>query len=234
MSNKCFAFKQFAIAHDKCAMKVGTDGVLLGAWVSIDNTNLILEIGTGSGLIALMVAQRSGASIVAIEIDELAAKQAKENVVATNWANRIEVINEDFVNYSDSRKYDLIISNPPYFENSLISPSDSRSKARHTDSLSYNILVTKSSQMLSEIGRLCLIIPAESGEKIVNIAVENGLHLTKKIDVLPKPGRPAKRILLEFSKLSTPIIIGELIIEISRHQYSDDYISLTKSFYLKM
>lgn len=234
MSKKCFQFKQFSIAHDRCAMKVGTDGVLLGAWTPLNNAQLILEVGTGSGLIALMLAQRSTAQIVAVEIDADAASQAQENVAATNWKNRIEINHCDFLSFSSTLKFDLVVSNPPFFDDSLISPSESRNLARHTRSLSYLNLIEKSVSLLSEKGRICFIIPNDRGEKVEQIAIENGLFLTKKIEVLPKPDALPKRLLLEFSRTPDELLADQLVIEIARHQYSNEYIALTKEFYLKM
>ena len=138
MSNLCFEFKQFTVWHDKCAMKVGTDGVLLGAWANVESAKHILDVGTGTGLIALMLAQRTvQADVTAIEIDSMAAIQARENIAHSPWKNRITLFNCDFRYFHDDLKYDLIVSNPPYFVNALKCLDKQRNMARHTDLLYY-------------------------------------------------------------------------------------------------
>ena len=133
MSNPYFQFKQFTVWHDKCAMKVGTDGVLLGAWTSVESAHRILDIGTGTGLVALMLVQRSlpDANIVALEIDEAAVGQARENIIRSPWKERVEVVQADFRKYRSSDKFDVIVSNPPYFVDSLECPDRQRTAARH-------------------------------------------------------------------------------------------------------
>src|SRR5574344_2567439 len=131
MSNSYFRFKQFSVFQERCAMKVGTDGVLLGAWAKVDAANRILDIGTGTGLVALMLAQRSTAMITAVEIDEEAAIQAEENFCQSPWANRFEVVNSDITSYETDALFDVIVSNPPYFVDSLQCPDGQRSLARH-------------------------------------------------------------------------------------------------------
>lgn len=152
MSQPFFQFKQFTVWHDKCAMKVGTDGVLLGAWTPVESSARILDIGTGTGLVALMLAQRCSASVIALEIDETAAQQAAENITRSPWGNRIEVVCQDFRLYSNknnSLKYDTIVSNPPYFTDSLKCPDSQRNTARHNDNLSYEELLKGVSNLLS-------------------------------------------------------------------------------------
>ena len=164
MANPYFQFKKFTIRHDKCAMKVGTDAVLLGAWADITACKNILDIGTGTGIIALMLAQRCFANIDAIDIDTDAYSQAKENVAASPFAERINVIHASCSEYTGScarEKYDLIVSNPPYFINSLKCPDNKRSVARHTDSLSLFELIDDSCSLLSLSGRIALVLPYE-------------------------------------------------------------------------
>ncbi len=151
MSNPYFTFKQFTIWHDKCAMKVGTDGVLLGAWAPVENCKRILDVGTGTGLIAIQLAQRAPqANITAVEIDKIAANQASDNVRNSPWANRIEVICADFRHYTPNERFDMIVSNPPYFINSLKCGNEQRNTARHTDELNYNLLFSHSATLLHE------------------------------------------------------------------------------------
>ena len=154
MSQPFFQFKQFTVWHDKCAMKVGTDGVLLGAWTPVESSARILDIGTGTGLVALMLAQRCSASVIALEIDGKAAQQAAENITRSPWGSRIEVVCQDFRLYSNknnSLKYDTIVSNPPYFTDSLKCPDSQRNTARHNDNLSYEELLKGVSNLFRQM-----------------------------------------------------------------------------------
>ena len=162
MRNQFFKFKQFSVNQDNCAMKVGTDGVLLGAWCDVESAKMVLDIGTGTGLIALMIAQRTDCALIdAVEIDKSAYVQASGNFKDSRWCGRIGVFNLDFKQYVDecNTKYDLIVSNPPYFENSLKSSNLERTMARHTDSLSFDELLHGASMLLSESGIISLIVP---------------------------------------------------------------------------
>ncbi|MDA3953805.1 MAG: methyltransferase [Bacteroidales bacterium] len=235
MPNDYFKFKQFTIHQDKCAMKVGTDGVLLGAWANCENVKNILDIGTGTGLIALMLAQRSNANIDAVEIDEAACKQAKENIKQSLWDSRIKVLNIPFQDYSKStnEKYDLIVSNPPYFQNSLYATDEKRTDARHNSNLELDDLVFGALKLLSENGKLNIILPYLEGAMFILKAAENGLYCVRQTKVLPKPDKEPKRLLLEFMKEKMPLVEQELIIELNkRHEYSEAYKNLTKDFYL--
>lgn len=237
MANPYFSFKQFTVFHDKCAMKVGIDGVLLGAWTEVENLDKILDIGTGTGLIALMLGQRTEGEIDAIDIDENAINQAKENVGKSPWSNRIKLYLlsiQEFAKQTNNR-YDLIVSNPPYFNNSLKAPTESRSVARHTDTLSHEDLIDNATVLLTQTGRICLILPVNEGLKCVQYAEKNKLFCTKLVTVYPKPGTVAKRLLIEFSLQFSQRIESELIIENNqRHQYSDEFSLLAKDFYLKL
>lgn len=235
MPNPYFQFKQFTVWHDKCAMKVGTDGVLLGAWANVCNVDSVLDIGTGTGLVALMIAQRSSASIRAIEIDGNAAIQAVENKERTPWKDRITVEHTDFKEYNSDKKYDLIVSNPPYFTDSLVSPDKKRSTARHANELTFGELIEGVSRLLAPNGAFSLIIPTDNLSKMEEIASAFNLYPARQTHVLPKPGSAPKRTLVTFTfGEKENIETDELIVELSRHQYSTDYISLTKEFYLKM
>lgn len=235
MSNQYFQFKQFTVWHDKCAMKVGTDGVLLGAWANICNVNSVLDIGTGTGLVALMIAQRCTADVVALEIDENAAAQAVENKDKSPWKERISVQHTDFKTYTCDKKFDLIVSNPPYFSNSLLSPDLKRSTARHTNELSYHELIKGASELLSVNGEFSMIIPFDSLDNLKKIAEEFSLYTIKQTNIIPKPDSAPKRVLITLSFNETiRTKTDELVIELSRHKYSEDYISLTKEYYLNM
>ncbi len=235
MPNNYFKFKQFAVYQDQCAMKVGTDGVLLGAWVDCEKAKSILDIGTGTGLISLMLAQRSSAFIDAVEIDQQACDQAKENVKKSLWKDRIEILHSSFQEYykSTNKKYDLIVSNPPYFQNSLLAPDKKRTDARHNSNLQLEDLMSGSLKLLNDDGILGVILPYLEGNMFILKASEFGLYCVRQTKVLPNPGKQPKRLLLEFSRNKKPLIEQELIIELNkRHEYSEAYKNLTKDFYL--
>lgn len=240
MSNKFFKFKRFTVFHDRCAMKVGTDGVLLGAWTDVDNVRNIVDVGSGSGLIAMMLSQRNeSAKIVAIEIDGAAAAQALENIESSPFMENIvvETISfQEFANHSNM-KFDSIVSNPPFFTNSLLSPTDSRSKARHAYSLSLEELLFNSKKILTDRGTLSFIYPYSEFELIKKIINDNRWYIHRQTDIYPKKeSQYPKRVLLELA-LYPPlefVSIDKLVIEVERHKYSEEYISLTKDYYLKM
>lgn len=237
MPNPYFKFKQFTVFHDKCAMKVGIDGVLLGIWAATENCNSVLDIGTGTGLIALMLAQRSIAAIDAIDIDENAVLQAKENVENSPWKDRIHVqkISLQELTKVCSKQYDLIVSNPPYFVNSTKTPLANRTAARHTDSLSHEELLLHTKHLLKPTGKMCIILPVVEGFQCVEHAIKMGLFCNKLVTVYPKPNALAKRLLLEFSLTPALKTNSELIIEAEeRHHYSPDFSTLAKDFYLKL
>jgi tRNA1Val (adenine37-N6)-methyltransferase len=233
--NNYFQFKQFKIIQEKSAMKVGTDGVLLGAWVNINSAKTILDVGTGTGVIALMLAQRSSAEITAIEIEKNSFDEACFNFRQSPWANRITAIYHSFQEYSSehSQKFDLIISNPPFFENASKASELNRSNARHTDLLSYSELISGCLKLLADSGKLAIILPTEHSERFISLAETNGLYVSRLTKVRPKPGKPFHRYLLEFSKVQTEIISDELTIELDVHNnFNIEYKKLTKEFYL--
>ena len=244
MANHIFQFKQFTIDQSLCAMKVGTDGVTLGAVADVEKARRVLDIGCGTGLLCLMTAQRNGtAEIVGIDIDEDAVRGATQNCESSKWAGRISIVGkslQEFVEAAPS-SFDKIITNPPYFEDSLKAPKASRTLARHTDSLPFSELASSASTLLSDDGSISIILPTDAHEKFEKIAEEYGLYLRKKTLVYPKPGAEVKRVVGEFVKIKNDeckmqnVEIETLTVETDvRHQYTDDYIRLTKEFYLKM
>lgn len=216
-------------------MKVGTDGVLLGAWATCENAEKVLDIGTGTGLIALMIAQRSIANIDAIEIDEAACLQAHENFRKSPWEDRINLIHQSFQNFINEtdKKYDLIVTNPPYFQNSLVAPDDQRTKARHNSELELYDIIDGTNKLLTENGTLSIILPYVEGVLFIAKAAEHGLYCVRQTNVIPKPKAPIKRLLLEFKRQKQAFIDQDLTIELdNRHEYSENYKNLTRDFYL--
>lgn len=237
MRGKGFTFKQFHIDHSKCAMKVGTDGTLIGAWASMPYTECrILDIGTGTGLIAIMAAQRAPkAQIVGIDIDRDCIEQARENVAASPWSERIDIIHSALQEFSASKDLDIIISNPPYFVDSLLSPDDKRSTARHTTTLSFNDLCDGVLRLLSSNGIFALILPPTEAERFLSVA-RGRLFLKRRCDVWSTPESGIKRVMMELQKQPPEELptIEKLIIEDSGPMgYSAEYRQLTRDFYLK-
>jgi tRNA1Val (adenine37-N6)-methyltransferase len=234
-----FQFKQFSIEQDRCAMKIGTDGVLLGAWAPIDNNPFsILDIGTGTGIIALMLAQRSGATqIDALEIDEDAYEQATENFENSPWNDRLFCYHaalDEFVEEPED-EYDLIISNPPFYTEDYKSENEQRDLARFSDAMPFEDLIEAADLLLSENGIFAVIIPFKEEERFIDLCAEVELFPVKATRVKGSPKTPIVRSLLAFKRYELSILeADELIIEINRHEYTDEYIELTKNFYLKM
>lgn len=239
MREKIFRFKQFAVRNDRSAMKVGTDGVLLGAWCNVAHASSVLDVGTGTGLIALMVAQRNAtAKIDAVEIDAVACEEARHNFEASPWASQLAVTHYDFLQYAAvcGKKYDLIVSNPPYFTEDTTSVDLRRATARHTSvALTYEALIRAAVTLLTAQGRLCIIGPVERDAEIRSVAQECGLVVARRLEVRPKPGAPVKRTLWELSSTATETLEEELTIETDVHNdYTPQYVALTRDFYLKM
>lgn len=236
MPNTSFAFKQFIIKQDKCAMKVGTDAVLLGAWVMPNGSKYVLDIGTGTGVITLMLAQKTEAHIDAIDIDEDAVIQAKQNALGSNFKDQITVTQISLQEYAKNcnRKYNLIVTNPPYFEQSLKSSDEQRSHARHADVLPFEELLDGVLKLLDEKGKFCLILPTLEAEKFRALAEKRGLHLSKLLRVKSRIDKDTdKRHLMQFEVKPTEFSEKTIAIELSeRHQYTEDYKELTKDYYV--
>ena len=235
--NSFFKFKKFTIQQNNVAMKVGTDGILLGAWTDIEKCARILDIGTGTGLIALMLAQRSEAEITAIEVEQNAAKQALQNVLDSPWNHRVKVEHISLQSYTakNSRNFDLIVSNPPFFSQSLKAGNSERTLARHNDSLPFQELLQCSSDLLNKAGRLALVLPNEGADFVKGNALDAGLFLVRETLVKPKPKKEANRILLEFGKKEIrPVKESLTIYSDYGSAYSDEFKSLTRDFYLRL
>jgi tRNA1Val (adenine37-N6)-methyltransferase len=236
--NNHFQFKQFRIIQEHSAMKVGMDGVLLGAWVDPFGAETILDIGTGTGLIALMVAQRNDSALIdAIEIDPEAFEEAKMNFQESAWSNRIRIeccSFQDFAEQTD-RKYDLIVSNPPFFaKDGLKAPAQNRAQARHSDSLPLKFLISGAANILTETGRIALIMPVESLPEILQLCLSNKLYISRLCRIKPNPIKPDFRILFELTQTDCIAIEERLIIEFeTHHDYTPEYKELTRDFYLK-
>ncbi len=236
MGATSFRFKKFEIAQDLTAMKVGTDGVLLGAWARVlGSEQNILDIGTGTGLIALMMAQRSVAqNIVAVEIDEQSARQAAENMRGSQWSSRLSLVESAIQDYQSPQRFDLILSNPPYFIDSLLSKGESRTKARHTTELSFEDLAESIVRLLAPQGRFAVILPTAESQRFDAI-IEGTLHLVRRCSVEGKIGGNVKRIMSEYSlTLATPTIEEKIAIrDTPPSDYTPEYRALTADFYLK-
>jgi tRNA1Val (adenine37-N6)-methyltransferase len=233
--NNYFQFKQFKIVQQHSAMKVGTDGVLIGAWTNIENAATILDVGTGTGLIALMMAQRTNAQITAIEIVKDAAKEATENVSNSPWKERIEIENisfHDFVIAAKS-KFDLIISNPPFFINSFKTGSENRTIARHNDLLPFAELASGAKKRLAKNGRLAIILPVAPAETFIEIAKNEGLNLVRLTKVKPKSSKAPNRFLMEFTMQKLTPVGDILTIYLDDNSdYTKEFKELIRDFYL--
>lgn len=252
-----FRFKQFAVVNRLSAMKVGTDGVLLGAWCWPEDTdgNLclepiagertekdkrrrrILDVGCGTGLITLMLAQRfPDAHIVGVEIDEESADEALQNVKNSKWCDKIIIHHADFntCNELEDDAYDLIVSNPPFFTNGLDAPNESRNQARHETTLTLHALLVRGAQLLTKKGKIALVLPAERLGELQKVGVKNGLMLSRVCLVSTVPHKPPRRLLAELTNYNVdPTCEEQLSIHDSNGNFTKEYIELTKDFYLK-
>jgi tRNA1Val (adenine37-N6)-methyltransferase len=227
---KSFKFKQFEIQQSKNVFRVGTDGVLLGALANVNNASRALEVGTGTGLISLMLAQRnSNAEFLGIDINEEAVNLTQLNFENSPFKPRLKNIHQDYKNFETEEKFDLIVSNPPYFE---ASDSEKDKIARQTVELNFSQLISKSSKLLSKNGIFSVIIPVEAGSDFIEICEENRLFLIRKINIKGIENSKTKRVILEFSLTQDIFTESEVIIEKSPRQYSDQYLELTKEFHV--
>ena len=236
MGRNSFTFKQFEVQQDRCAMKVGTDGTLLGAWAEMGRPDgRLLDIGTGTGLMALMMAQRyPEARVTAIDIDEMAVSQAKENVMRSPFADRIEVLLADVNTFEPTEMFDSIVCNPPFFNNALVCPDNQRTQARHTTSLSYQQLMAAAWRLLRDEGRFSLIIPNDFFQQLESEAHLAGFFLTRVFGVRTVEGKPIKRYLTELRKHPcNELVKKDVLIEEKPGVRSAWYQELTKDFYIK-
>lgn len=238
MANDWFQFKQFLIKQDKTAMKVGTDGVLLGSWANLPEKGRALDVGVGTGLLSLMIAQRnSELCIDGVEIERNAYLQACENVDSSKWADRIHFYNASFKDFavSTTENYDLIICNPPFYRTKNPGQNAQRAIARHADSLDLTDLITYSKKVLNRNGIICLILPAEQLDVSMEIAQSESLHLQRLTYLKPTPHKDPHRVLLQYGKMKIELEEKTIIIEeFGRHKYSNEFIQLMKPFYLNL
>lgn len=232
---KVFRFKQFSVLNDKTAMKVGTDGVLLGAWCDVYNTKRVLDVGTGSGVISLMIAQRNNNAVVlGIDIDNDSVCEARINFNNSPWRNRLSAQVADYNEFSAGYTFDLIVSNPPFFTNGVLPPDSSRKQARHNTSLTFTQLISHSAELLTPTGILAFIAPAESIDEIRRAVVIEKLHIRRLAHVIPVEGASPKRIMIEISHVDVATVFDTIIIQLANREYSPEYVNLTRDFYLKM
>jgi tRNA1Val (adenine37-N6)-methyltransferase len=231
-----FRFKSFEIEQSKSAMKVGTDGVLLGAWAKPSSPpEHILDIGTGTGLIAIMMAQRfEGANIIGIDIDSEAVQEATSNMTNCQWHKRLSCCERSLQNANFNHSFDLIVCNPPYFKNTTTSIDERRATARHTNSLSLNDIFKKMDTLLSSKGELMIVYPSENFQEIRSNLKSFGLYINEICWVKGNEKSNVMRILLKISKQKKTLIENQLTIEKERHQYTDEYVDLCKDFYLNL
>lgn len=226
---KPFHFKQFSIQQSETVFRVGTDGVLLGASATVDKAQNILEVGTGTGLISLMLAQRNSTALIhSIDIDENAVKIARQNLENAPFKSRLKVFLQDYKKFKSKEKYDLIVSNPPYFE---LNESPKDVIARQQTELSFGHLISKTSELLSSTGLFSVIIPFESGIFFKEECLKFQLHLNTQIKIYGIKDSKPKRLILEFGFEKKEIVESDFIIEKSARKYSDEYLKLTEEFH---
>jgi tRNA1Val (adenine37-N6)-methyltransferase len=232
-----FHFKQFSVRHRHSSMKVGTDGVLLGAWASAEGVQSVLDIGTGTGVIALMMAQRTGptAQIDAVEVNEQAAHDAADNFMQSPWRAKLTLHPLAIQEFSQGNTYDLIITNPPFFTNSYKPPDKNRQLARHTDTLTFAELLSVTSNLLTKpSGRLAIILPWTESHIFKTLALTFSLHCIRECAFRTRQHKPVERVLMEFSFQPLPIAYESICLYESGEVWTSDYIKLTRDYYLKI
>ena len=236
MSNPYFRFKQFTIYQDKTAMKISTDGIVLGACCDFAKAKKVLDVGTGTGLLSLMAAQKSLADITAVEINQDAYNQAIENVEKSKFVSRIKVVNGDFIKlFSDSAEhFDYIVSNPPFFRNSLKSSSQGRSIARHEDSLPFEKFVPTVARLLTSGGTFSVILPESERLYFNRLCIANGMHICGKTIVKSFENSDPLRVILHFSKSFLPMKQEVLVIYSSQNVYTQQFKNLVNDFYINV
>ena len=231
-----FRFKQFTVCDERSAMKIGTDGVLLGAWTDIEDDSRILDVGTGTGLIALMLAQRNAsAEIVGVDISREAIEEARDNFLNSPWTTRLSATEDDVCSFESADKFDHVVSNPPYFVDSLHSPDKLRTMARHTSSLKFEDLVASAVRLLKPEGRLSVILPTECAMQF-RFAAFGRLWLRRQTDVVTKAGDTPRRTLMEFCLTDKPLMpsVATLIMRHRDSSYTEEYRQLTEDFYISL
>lgn len=234
MRDTIFAFKEFSVNQDKCSMKLGTDSVLIGAWANPERAKKVLDIGTGTGVIALMLAQRSKAQVDAIDIEYAAHIQARENFSSSKWSKRLDSHHTSIQEFEPGKKYDLIVSNPPYFPLPTSHKEIEGNQARFTHLLSFSDLAEHVVRLLSAKGKFCVIFPVHEGAMFTNEAEKRKLYLTNFVWVKTTNRKKfPKRILMEFSFTKKKDIMDSMLVIQNENKFSEEYRSMTKDFYLK-
>lgn len=233
-NNNIFHFKKFSVNHDQSSMKVGTDGVLLGAWVNVQGKSTLLDIGTGSGVIALMLAQRTlhNATIDAIDISEKDFRQAQKNFQSSPWKEKLASYHSSLQDFNPPKRYDCIVSNPPFFSNSLEPRDERRKKVRHTTTLTFEELIVCSTKLMKPEGTLNLILPLAESQRFIEMAVAEGLHCNRTTGFRTRRGKPIERLLMELSLVKTSFTTSEILLYEEGNTPSKEYRSLTGDFYL--
>lgn len=231
-----FTFKQFFVAHDCCAMKVGTDGVLLGAWVPVEKARKVLDIGCGSGLIALMIAQRSTSEVLidGVELEPEAARQASSNAASSPWAERVRIYQQDVHQFAENHphQYDLIVSNPPYFAPAVACRDEARDTARYTGSLTHDALLNCAEKLITPSGAFCVVLPHDLGIELSRLAIQQNWFVHCQVDIRDRPGKPLNRMLLTLSRQMGETEYQHLALRQSEGVYSPEFCQLISEFYL--
>ena len=234
MRDSTFAFKQFSLGQEKCPMKISTDSVLIGAWTNVEKARSILDIGTGTGIISLMLAQRSSARIQAIDIDEGACSQAKENFTSSKWKKQLEISHSSLQDFSPDSKYDVIVSNPPYFPLPKTHENKKGAHAKYTHTLSFQNLLDGIIRLLSPKGAFYVIFPIHEGAYFTNEAEKRKLFLTDYVWVKTTTRKKfPKRILMKFEFSEKLMNDDKILVIQGDNGYTDEYKELTKDYYLK-